>query len=299
MPIAYMISMRLQRTIRKEIAFEGVGLHTGADVGMRLKPAPRDSGIVFYRSDRDAYINANINSVTDTSYATTLSNGSVSVKTVEHILAAAAGLGIDNMVVEVNGPEVPAMDGSAASFSEGIADAGVARQASNRPYLKVTKPVVFKEGNAEITLLPHDGRLITYQINFEHRLLGQQQMDFELGAESFRNSVAPARTFGFLKDVETLQSMGLALGGSLDNAIVIDEGGVMNPSGLRFEDEFIRHKVLDFIGDISLGGFPIFGHFIVNRSGHTANTGFLRHFLANTDCWEIVTDIEHSLQASA
>lgn len=291
--------MRLQRTIRKELAFEGIGLHTGADVSMRLKPAPRDSGIVFYRSDRDSLINANIKSVTDTSYATTLSNGSTSIKTVEHILAAIAGIGIDNLLIDVSGPEIPAMDGSAAAYTESIIKAGVARQASNRPYMKVTKPVTFSEGHTEITLLPYDGRLISYEIDFDHKELGHQKMEIDLSAESFRDNIASARTFGFLKDVETLQSMGLALGGSLDNAIVIDDSGVMNPSGLRYNDEFIRHKVLDFIGDISLGGFPIFGHFIVSRSGHATNTKFLKHFLSQPDCWEIVSDVEHSLKASA
>ena len=291
--------MRLQRTIKKEIHLSGIGLHTGAAVEMRLKPAPRDSGIVFYRSDKDSYINANINSVTDTSYATTLSNGTASVKTVEHILAAAAGLGIDNLLIDVNGPEVPAMDGSASSFVESIIGSGVARQASNRPYLRVTKPVIFREGRTEIALLPYDGRAISYQIDFDHPILGHQKMEMEVSTENFRQCIASARTFGFFKDVETLQSMGLALGGSLENAIVIDEKGIMNPSGLRFPDEFIRHKVLDFIGDISLSGFPILGHFVVNRSGHTANTRFLRYFLQNTDCWEMVSDVEYSLKASA
>lgn len=299
MPIAFIYDVRLQRTIKNEIQFKGVGLHTGVNSEMCLKPAPRDSGIVFYRSDKDSYINANVKSVTDTSYATTLSNGTASVKTVEHILAAAAGLGIDNMVIEINGPEVPAMDGSSIAFVERIINSGVARQASNRPYLKVTKPIVFQEGRAEIALLPYDGMMISYQIDFNHRILGHQKMEMEFTADSFRQSIAPARTFGFFKDVETLKSMGLALGGSLDNAIVIDDSGVMNPSGLRFPDEFIRHKVLDFIGDISLSGFPILGHFAINRSGHTANAKFLRHFLQNTDCWEMITDVEHSLKASA
>ena len=294
-----MMNVRLQRTIKKELQFEGIGLHTGAKISMCLRPAQRDHGIVFYRSDKDSYINANIHSVTDTNYATTISNGTASVKTVEHLLAAASGLGIDNMVVEVNGPEVPAMDGSAAEYVSSIVEAGIARQASNRPYLRVTKPVVFSEGRTEIALLPHDGRLITYQIDFDHSVLGHQRMEVELDTESFSKGLAPARTFGFLKDVETLRSMGLALGGSLDNAIIIDDSGVINPSGLRFSDEFIRHKVLDFIGDISLCGFPILGHFVVNRSGHTANTRFLRHFLMNTDCWEMVTDLEQSLKASA
>jgi UDP-3-O-[3-hydroxymyristoyl] N-acetylglucosamine deacetylase len=203
------------------------------------------------------------------------------------------------MIIDVNGPEVPAMDGSAKTFVENIISSGVARQASNRPYLKVTKPVIFNEGRTEIAILPYEGRMISYQIDFDHRILGHQKMEMDFTADSFRQGIAPARTFGFFKDVENLKSMGLALGGSLDNAIVIDETGIMNPSGLRFPDEFIRHKMLDFIGDISLSGFPILGHFAVNRSGHTSNTKFLRRFLQSTDCWEIVSDVERSLKASA
>jgi len=291
--------MRLQRTIQNELVFEGRGLHTGAEVTMRLRPAPRDSGIVFYRSDKDAYINANITSVSDTAFATTLSNGTAKVKTVEHLMAAVSGLGVDNLLVEINGPELPILDGSSQPFVDAILAGGIARQASNRPYMKVTKPVVFKEGDSEIAVFPYDGRMITYQINFDHHLLGHQQLCLELCDNSFMNEVAPARTFGFLKDVEYLKSRGLAMGGSLDNAIILDDNGVLNPTGLRFKDEFIRHKVLDFIGDISLGGFPIFGHFVVNRSGHTTNTRFLKHFLSNPDCWEIVTDLEMSLKATA
>lgn len=291
--------MRLQRTIKSEILFQGTGLHTGREVMMRLKPAPRDSGIVFYRVDRGAFINANVYSVLDTAFATTLGTDSAKVRTVEHILAAIAGLGIDNMVIEVTGPEVPILDGSSAVFVDRIMDCGLARQAAHRPYIKVVKPVFFKDGYAEITVLPFEGRAITYQVQFNHHLLGYQKMYIELDEDNFRREVAPARTFGFLKDVEYLRSIGLAKGGSLDNAIILGENGVLNATGLRFHDEFIRHKVLDFIGDISLSGFPIHGHFIVNRSGHTANTKFIKHFLAATDCWQIATELKQSMRAIA
>jgi UDP-3-O-[3-hydroxymyristoyl] N-acetylglucosamine deacetylase len=291
--------VRLQRTIRKELVFEGQGLHTGRHVVMKLRPAPRDSGIVFFRSDKGAYINANIRSVTDTAFATTIGSNGTKVKTVEHVMAALSGLNIDNIIIDVNGQEVPILDGSSLEFVNSILECGIAKQACNRPYLKVTKPVAFKEGHAEIIALPYDGRLITYQIAYDHRLLGHQKMCVELLEDIFTRELAPARTFGFLKDVEHLKSMGLAKGGSLENAVILSDTGVINTSGLRFKDEFIRHKILDFIGDMSLCGLPILGHFVVCRSGHTTNAKFFRKFLASSECWQIVTEVEEPLTASA
>jgi UDP-3-O-[3-hydroxymyristoyl] N-acetylglucosamine deacetylase len=291
--------MRQQRTIRKGLLFKGTGLHTGKPVAMRLNPAPRDNGIIFYRSDRGVFINATVSSVRDTAFATTLGFNGTKIRTVEHVLAALSGLGIDNLLIEVQGPEVPILDGSSAGFVESILEAGISRQAANRPYIKAVKPVHFREGHAEITLLPHEGRLLTYQIAFDHALLGEQKMSLELDEDSFTRELAPARTFGFLKDVEYLRSQGLALGGSLENAVLISERGVLNSTGLRFRDEFIRHKMLDFIGDIALSGFPIHGHFIVNRSGHTSNTKFLKHFLSSPDCWQMVTGVEQSVEVAA
>lgn len=291
--------MRLQRTIKTDLVFEGKGLHTGRDVTMWLRPAPRDSGVVFHRSDKGVFINANISTVSDTAFATTLRSGGARVSTVEHVLAAAYGLGIDNLLIEVNGPEVPILDGSSAGFVDSIMKAGMARQASNRPFIKIVRPVAFKEGQTEIVVLPYDGWLITYQINFDHPLLGFQKMSLELDRESFIRELAPARTFGFLKDVEYLRSKGLAKGGSLENAVIVGDNGILNASGLRYKDEFIRHKILDFIGDISLGGAPVHGHFIVSRSGHTTNTGFLRQLLSSTESWRIVTEVEYSLKATA
>lgn len=280
---------RLQKTISREITFEGKGLHTGRDVVMRLKPAPRDTGLVFYRSDKGVFINATLRAVSDTAFATTLGYNGTSVKTVEHILAAASGMGIDNLLIDVNGPEVPILDGSSARFAQSIVEAGTARQSSNRSYLRVVKPVLFREGNTHIAAIPYDGRLITYQIYFDHPMLGLQKMSLELTDDNFIREIAPARTFGFLRDVETLRSRGLARGGSPENAVIITENGILNASGLRFKDEFIRHKILDFIGDLALGGLPIHGHFVVNRSGHTTNTRFLKKFLSSPDCWRIVT----------
>lgn len=282
--------MHYQKTIKSAIEFRGVGIHTGHPATMVLKPAERDMGIVFHRVDKGALIKASVSAVSDTAFATTLSNGPAHVRTVEHILAAASGLGVDNLIIELSGPEVPIMDGSAAVFTGGILSQGLAHQSSTRPVLKVTRPVQFRDGRSEITILPYDGRKITYQIDFDHHMLGQQQMTLELDEKTFAEEIAPARTFGFLKDVEALRANGLALGGSMDNAIILSDQGVLNPSGLRYSDEFIRHKILDFIGDISLSGFPIHGHFLVNRSGHSTNTRFLRELLSHPECWHIVTD---------
>jgi UDP-3-O-[3-hydroxymyristoyl] N-acetylglucosamine deacetylase len=291
--------MRLQKTIKKDLVFRGRGLHTGKYVVMKLKPASRDTGIVFYRSDKGEYINADVNSVSDTAFATTLGCNGTRIRTVEHILAAASGLGIDNMIIEVNGPEVPILDGSSAGFVKRIIDIGIARQASNRHYVRVIKPVFFKEGHTEIAAFPYEGTKISYQIYFNHCLLGEQKMTVEIERENFMKELAPARTFGFLKDVEHLKARGLAKGGSLENAVILTEKGVLNASGLRFKDEFIRHKILDFIGDISLMGFPIYGHFVVSRSGHTTNVKFLKKFLSSSDCWQVVTGVDSALKATA
>lgn len=291
--------MLLQRTIKNEVAVSGMGLHTGVPVVMKLKPASRDAGIVFFRSDKGSYVKAGVDDVSDTAFATTLGCNGTRVKTVEHVLAAASGLGIDNMVIDVNGPEVPILDGSSTEFVETISKAGIARQAANRMFIKVTKPVMFKEGETEIAVLPYDGRKISYRIFFEHHLLGEQRMTLDLDEEVFKKELAPARTFGFLKDVEYLKSLGLAKGGSLDNAVILSDSGVLNPSGLRFKNEFIRHKILDFIGDISLLGYPVQGHFMVSRSGHTTNVKFLRMFLSAHGYWELVQAEEGALKATA
>lgn len=291
--------MRLQRTLKKELLFEGAGLHTGEVVVMKLKPAPKDSGIVFYRSDKGEFINATVNAVSDTAFATTLGSNGTRIKTVEHILAAVSGLGIDNLVIEVSGPEVPILDGSSADFVNEIVRCGIAKQPSGRPYVKVIKPVLFKEGETEISALPYNGRRITCQIQFDHPLLGCQELSVELEDGSFVKELAPARTFGFLRDVEYLRAEGLAKGGSLENAVILSETGMLNTSGLRFKDEFVRHKMLDFIGDLSLIGFPIFGHIVACRSGHTSNLRFVKKFLSCPDCWQMVSGAEIEQKTAA
>lgn len=289
--------MRLQRTLKKEVSIAGIGLHTGQNTSVKLMPAPRDNGIVFYRRDRDVFIKADLNSVSDTAFATTLGSNGTKVKTVEHILAALSGLGIDNLLIEVSGPEIPILDGSSSGFVELILSAGVAKQAEKMPHLRILKPVFFKEANTEICVLPYDGTLITYQASFDHNLIGRQKMSIRLNEETFVKELAPARTFGFLKDIANMRANGLAKGGSLENAIILSDIGVVNKTGLRFQDEFIRHKVLDFIGDISLIGLPVYGHIHAIKTGHTTNIKFAKKLLSSEDCWEIVS--EHSLSQVA
>lgn len=291
--------MRLQRTLKQEASFEGIGLHTGRYTKVHLKPAPRDTGIVFTRIDKNIALKTSMGSVSDTAFSTTLGYDGVKIRTVEHILAALSGLGIDNLIVEVNGPEIPILDGSSIELISLILNSGIAKQAKKRPVLRITKPVFFADGQAEIAALPYDGRYITYRIHFNHHLLGEQKLSLEITEESFVKEIAPARTFGFLKDVEYLKANGFAKGGSLENAIILGSDGILNPSGLRFKDEFVRHKMLDLIGDLSLIGFPIYGHIIANKSGHTANLKFLKKLISYQNCWEIASEISQYPSAYA
>ncbi len=286
--------MRFQRTIKQEISFEGIGLHTGKHVAVTLKPAPRDSGIIFQRNDKNVVIHANVGSVVDTAFATSLGYNGTRIKTVEHLLAAVAGLEIDNLLIELSGSEIPIMDGSSTELINLLLKAGIAKQGKKRPYIRIIKPLVLVDGNSEIAALPYEGRKLTFKIQFNHHLLNEQMLSIELCEESFIKEVAPARTFGFLKDVEYLRAIGLAKGGSLDNAVILGENGPMNKSGLRFKDEFVRHKMLDFIGDVSLAGFPIYGHLVANKSGHSANIKFVKKLLSSPDCWELVSEREHT-----
>ncbi len=282
--------MRSQRTIQSEVSFEGIGLHTGKHSSVVLKPASRDTGVTFIRTDRDTVIKAHVGSVIDTAFATTIGRNGVKIRTVEHIMAALAGLGIDNITIEVNGPEIPILDGSSTELINIILSAGIAKQGKKRPYLRIKRPVMFEDGHSKIVALPYNGRRITYSIYFNHYGFGEQRLSLEINEESFMREIAPARTFGFLKDIEYLRTNGYAKGGSLDNAIILGEAGVLNASGLRFRDEFVRHKVLDSIGDLSLVGFPIYGHVIANKSGHSSNVKFLKKLLSTPDVWDITLE---------
>lgn len=290
---------RLQRTIRHDVTFSGVGVHTGRPATVRLRPAPADSGIAFYRTDKDMLIRANLHAVTETSFCTTIGTGQVHIRTVEHLLAAAAGLGVDNLFVDIDGPEVPILDGSALGIVSSLLDAGIARQGRVMPHIRITQPLIYEDSHARVSVVPYEGRRMTYRIDFSNGLLGHQELRLELNERSFTEEVAPARTFGFLKDVEMLKANGLARGGSLANAIVIGDEGVLNPTGLRYRDEFVRHKMLDAVGDFSLIGMPIIGHITLEKSGHKANTNFLKRLLAAPETYTVVTDFNHAATTAA
>ncbi len=280
--------MRKQRTIKRAVSFRGIGLHTGRMTEVILKPAPRDTGVVFYRVDRDTVIKASLGNVVDTAFATTLGFNATRVKTVEHLLSVFAGLGIDNVLVEIDGPEVPILDGSSTKLVDVVLEAGIVKQAQKMPYIRIKRPFVFKDGNAEIVALPYEGQKISYRIFFRHSLFNIQDISVELDEETYIKEIAPARTFGFLKNIEMLRANGLAQGGSLENAVVIDDNGVLNDE-LRYDDEFVRHKVLDLIGDFSLAGYPIYGHIIAEKAGHSSHIRFLRKLLSSVDVWEFIS----------
>ena len=279
--------MTFQRTIRHKVACAGIGLHSGHKVNLTLKPAPADSGILFRRSDLNTDIPASVAHLCGTNHATGLSQNGATVDTVEHLLAALTSLGIDNVLVELDRSEVPVMDGSAAPFVYLLQEAGVKTLTAPRRYLKVLRPITVSRGDKMMSLYPSDFFKVTYSISFDHPLLRHQTQTFQVTEESFVDQIAPARTFGFLHEVEMLRQQGLAVGGSLDNAIVLSETGVLNNT-LRFEDEFVRHKILDAIGDMALVGYPIIGHLVAHRAGHALHTAFAKQVLADVDAWTIV-----------
>ncbi len=281
--------MNAQRTLRRSVSCTGIGLHSGNKVTLSLKPAAADSGIRFRRADLGGLeIPATITHLGGIQYQTGLTREAVSVETVEHLLAALTALGIDNVIVELNHPEVPIMDGSAAPFVYLIVnEAGIKRLAAPRRYLKVLRPISLAQGDKRIALYPSDHFKVTYSISFDHPLLRHQSRTMQISEETFVDEIAPARTFGFLKEVEMLRQRGLALGGSLDNAIVLGETGVLN-NALRFEDEFVRHKILDVIGDLSLVGHPVIGHLVAHRGGHALHTAFAAKILEEQDAWRMV-----------
>ena len=282
--------MHLQRTLKKEIIFSNIGLHTGRKVNMHIKPAPVNAGIVFIRKDLpDAQpICAKFNNVSDTTLATTLGNNGATVATVEHILSAFSGMGVDNALVELDSFEVPIMDGSALPFVNMLKEVGARIQGKTKKLLVIRKPVSVSEGDGKAVLLPADEFKITYEIDFPHAVIGKQSYSMTFSDEKYEKEICAARTFGFLHEVEYLQAKGLALGGSLKNAIVLNGEKIINKEGLRFPDEFVKHKILDAIGDLFLLGMPIIGHFVAHKSGHRLNNLLLRELMSKTDNWEIV-----------
>ncbi len=280
--------MDAQRTLKRQIACAGIGLHSGNKVTLTLKPAPADSGIRFRRVDLGgADIPASLLNLSATNHATGLKRDEATVDTIEHLLAALVSLGIDNVVVELDHPEVPIMDGSAAPFVYLIQEAGVRSLGVSRKYLKVMRPVTVSRGDKLMSLYPAEQFKITYSISFDHPLLRHQAHTLQVTEDSFIDEIAPARTFGFLHEVELLRQQGLTLGGSLENAIVLSETGVLN-NQLRFEDEFVRHKMLDAIGDLALLGYPIIGHVVAHRAGHALHTAVARRVLDEPDAWKLV-----------
>ena len=280
--------MGAQQTLRRAIPCTGIGLHSGRKVRLTLKPAPADHGVRFVRADLGGLeIPAQLTHLAGRHYATGLAREAGQVDTIEHLLAALASLGIDNLVVELDSPEVPIMDGSAAPFVYLIQEAGVKPLATPRRYLKVLRPIALSQGEKRIALYPSDHFKVTYSISFDHPMLRHQSRTLRITEESFVEDIAPARTFGFLKEVEMLRQRGLALGGSLENAVVLNETGVLNNT-LRFEDEFVRHKILDAIGDLSLIGHPVIGHLVAHRGGHALHTAFAARILQECEAWKLV-----------
>jgi UDP-3-O-[3-hydroxymyristoyl] N-acetylglucosamine deacetylase len=258
---------------------------------MTVKPAPPDTGIRFIRKDLPGrrVIKAHFDSVINTTMCTVIGNNGNHVSTIEHLMAAFFGFGIDNAIVEIDGPEVPIMDGSSAPFIFLLKSTGIKEQRKLKEFILIKRTLNIQEGNRSITIKPSKELKISFTIDFHHPLISNQQYDFSFSGKSFIDEISRARTFGFLKDIETLRDAGLAKGGSLDNAIVIDDFRVLNEDGLRYANEFVRHKILDFMGDVAVMGAPIIGHFIINKSGHSLNHAMLKKLASNKKYWERVT----------
>ena len=280
--------MRKQRTLKEAIKASGIGLHTGKRVEIELIPAPENHGIVFHRADRDVFIEINQENVIDTTLATTIGKNNVYIKTVEHLLATLYGLHIDNVLIKVWGDEVPIMDGSAAPWVYLIKTAGIIEQDAYKKEIILKKPITIKEKGKFVALIPSRNFEIHYSIHFDNMFIGKQKIALEINEKTFIKEISKARTFGLLKDIEYLQSHNLALGGSLDNAIVVDEYGIINEDPLRYENEFVRHKVLDAIGDLSILGYDLKARYLAYKSGHELNNKLIRKMMADKDSYEIV-----------
>ena len=279
-----------QYTIKKKISLAGIGLHTGEPVNLTIKPAAVDTGIRFVRLDLglESSVPAFMNRVVDTSLATTIAEDETAVSTTEHLLGALAGLGVDNAVIELDGAEVPIMDGSAGPFVHLLEKVERRRQKAAKKVLKIVKEIVCSDGDKLIRVLPYDGLKVTCEIDFAHEMIGKQTYTIDVNPQRFAKEIASARTFGFMDEVKKLKEHGYALGGSLDNAVVVDQLGVLNKDGLRFADEFVRHKVLDLIGDLALLGCPMMGHVIASKSGHEQHLRMMQAIANNPDCWQFV-----------
>ncbi|WP_337833587.1 UDP-3-O-acyl-N-acetylglucosamine deacetylase [Desulfonema magnum] len=280
-----------QRTLRKAVSCKGVGVHSGKEVNLTIKPAPINHGIKFVRTDLpdNPGISAHFNAVVDTSLATVIGHDGFIVSTIEHIMATFAGLSVDNAIVELDSYEVPIMDGSAAPFTSLIRSAGITAQTGPKCFFVVKEPITLEENGKSVTIYPDSTFRITYTIAFDHPLIKEQSYTLEVSDNVFENEISGARTFGFLHEIEYLKRYGFARGGSLDNAVVLGPDNVINEDGLRYPDEFVRHKILDSLGDFSLLGMPVLGHFVVHKSGHAFNHLFIKKFFAQKGSWDTFT----------
>lgn len=282
-----------QRTLRNAIQATGIGLHTGDKVYLNLCPAPVNTGIVFRRTDLDPVVEipARAENVVETTLSTTLCANGEKVSTVEHLMAAMAGLGIDNAYVDVSASEVPIMDGSAGPFVFLIQSAGIEEQAVAKKFIRIKRPLVVEDGDKRASFLPFDGFKVSFTIDFDHPVFRDRSphAEIDFSTSSFVKQVSRARTFGFMHEIEYLRSRGLARGGSVDNAIVVDEYRILNQDGLRYDDEFVRHKILDAIGDLYLMGYSLIGEFRAYKSGHALNNAVVRSLIAQPESWEMVT----------
>ncbi len=279
--------MFLQRTIRKKVKVEGIGLHTGEPTSLVFRPAPVNTGIYIVRSDLPGSpaIAVRADHVRATALATTLGGPAFSVSTVEHCLSTLAAFRIDNLFIELTGPEIPIGDGSAYVFMEAIFAAGLVEQEEPRKYAYITQPIYYGDGEKHAYVVPYNGLRLTCTIEFPHSKIGRQKIDLDINEHSFARELSRARTFGFLKDVEAMRARGLARGGSLDNAVVLDNQEILNPDGLRYVDEFVRHKALDALGDLVTLGMPLMGHLVLFKAGHDVMNRLVRKILESPDCY--------------
>ncbi|UTP73733.1 UDP-3-O-acyl-N-acetylglucosamine deacetylase [Alteromonas sp. LMIT006] len=283
-----------QRTIKHAVQETGIGLHKGNKVTMTLRPAPANTGIIFRRIDLSPHVDipSRADAVKDTVLCTCVSNSDgVAIHTVEHLVSALAGLGIDNIIVEVNSHELPIMDGSASPFIFLLQSAGIEELNAPKQFLRLIKPVRVEEGDKWAELLPYNGFKVDFRIDFDHPVISQtrQHMELDFSSDSYIDHVSRARTFGFMRDLETMNAMDLALGGSMNNAVALDEYRVLNPEGLRYSDEFLKHKILDAVGDLYLGGYSIIGMLKAYKTGHGLNNKLLNAVINDKSAWEFVT----------
>lgn len=282
--------MFFQKTIRKSVQVEGVGIHSGKSSTLRFKPAPANTGVYFIRADlpNKPFLKVSALNVQAVSYQTTLGGPFFQVATIEHCVSALSALRLDNMYIELDGPEIPICDGSAAFFLKALVQAEIIELDEPRKYCYITEPISYSEGDKSAYILPYHGLHLTLTIDFPHPAIGTQKIDLEINEQTFSRDIASARTFGFLKDVESLKAAGLALGGSLENCIVLDDTNIVNPEGLRFADEFVRHKVLDALGDLVTLEMPLMGHVVLHKAGHDIMNKLIKKIVASPGSYRFV-----------